>query len=859
MPVRDIRTRLSLDGEKEFKDALADARREMRVMGSELKLAAAEFQATGDQQGFMAQKSRILGEQIAQQEEIVRSLAERLEYSREHYKDNTRQIDDYAIQLNNARRALIQMRGELDENTQAMAELGNRTRLDEANNEIAKLASELKVAQAEFEATGNREDYLSARSRVLRQEIAQQEQAVEALNAAVTASAARHGENSAETARATVRANEATASLIRMRKELEDTDREAEELGRDSRRVGSQIEDGIGDAADETQGKLEDMFAALSRDVGTIRGSMVFSVATDVAGAVKDAMGTLAGIADSTREDRQRISLLNFNAENAGLDPTRINMLRMMVASITGDQDAAVEGISNLIASGMNWAQIQSATYALLGAWTQMPGTMEFQSMAESIREIVSTGEATGDFTNLLGLMGRDTEEFQAALDNAATEAGRLNAVMGYLYNTDLTGYFDSYRTDEANQTLLDAQKAQFELQEQINALGENIDELFLTDLKNFGVDVLTAVNDTLKEINENGLWATIDSRLKEAMTPIERGAEIIRMMNEGADYDTATEAVGERSPRQQRAEIERLQNEEGMSYNEAMMRDYAAQMGEEYDEDNWAVKAALWWEDFVNSLFGTADTATGEVDKRLQEMIELRDAILAEADLARESGHEDEAAEWEAMAEEQNRMIAERTAEIEAYKQAQDALISGTEADIQGNIDDLRAERTQLEAQLAQATNEGDEQGAAAIQKRLDEIAVEIEAHEATLKETGAGMAGAVAEGMTDGSASIANAGDAAAARGMSALASGIYAYGGTAVSAAWDVVRNISAVLERVDVSPATSALASASRAVASATGRNRGGNVNVNVQVDGRTVARASAPYMDAEMGRLAQRNA
>ena len=330
-------------------------------------------------------------------------------------------------------------------------------------------------------------------------------------------------------------------------------------------------------------------------------------------------------------------------------------------------------------------------------------------------------------------------------------------------------------------------------------------------------------------------------------------------MMNEGADYDTATETVGERSPRQQRAEIERLQNEEGMSYNEAMMRDYAAQMGEEYDEDNWAVKAALWWEDFVNSLLGTADTATGEVDKRLQEMIELRDAILAEADLARESGHEDEAAEWEAMAEEQNRMIAERTAELEAYKQAQDALISGTEADIQGNIDDLRAERTQLEAQLAQATNEGDAQGAAAIQKRLDEIAVEIEAHEATLKETGAGMAGAVAEGMTDGSASIANAGDAAAARGMSALASGIYAYGGTAVSAAWDVVRNISAVLERVDVSPATSALASASQAVASATGRNRGGNVNVNVQVDGRTVARASAPYMDAEMGRLAQRNA
>ena len=89
--------------------------------------------------------------------------------------------------------------------------------------------------------------------------------------------------------------------------------------------------------------------------------------------------------------------------------------------------------------------------------------------------------------------------------------------------------------------------------------------------------------------------------------------------------------------------------------------------------------------------------------------------------------------------------------------------------------------------------------------------------------------------------------------------LGNGIAAATPYAVNQMAAMITGINAETDKLRVPDIPGALASASRAVASATGSNRGGNVNVNVQVDGRTVARASAPYMDAEMGRLAQRNA
>lgn len=798
MPVRDIRTRLSLDGEKEFRDALADARREMRVMGSELKLAAAEFQATGDQQGFMAQKSRILGEQIAHQEEIVRSLAERLEYSREHYKDNTRQIDDYAIQLNNARRALIQMRGELDENTQAMAELGNRTRLDEANNEIAKLASELKVAQAEFEATGNRENYLSARSRVLKQEIAQQEQAVEALNAAVAASTARHGENSAETARATVKANEATASLIRMRKELEDTDREAEELGRDSRRVGSQIEDGIGDAADETQGKLEDMFAALSRDVGNIRGSVTISAVTDIADVVGGALSSVAGFVDQYAEERRSQAILGFNARRAGLDDERIQALRAEVTALTGDSDTALEALSNLIATGWDIQNIEFAAKSLIGAEITFPETLQAESLAESIQKTISNPEGTaeGEILDLVSMLEQNTEEFQASIKEAGTAVGRANVILGLLNHDVLQEGYNAFINDPEVKGVLNEARVNQALDDEMTELSGHVADNFMTPLKAGATNLLKIANTIATE----GIGAGV--------------REYFSTLAETPGIKEASEAI----------------------------------------KQNLSTTHQRWTE-FAKSIATAFDEARADETDKLLSAQDYTAGMRAEAQNL-------ETQAMQALAEGRGADYYSLTAERDALMDE----ISETEAFVLERLDRLEEiyERlTELDSQKAEAEATGDAGAAEQASTAITSLTNEAETLQAELnakwRELGAGAVESMDEGMSQqGEALTQTAYSAGEAAGVS-LGNGIAAARSYAVGQMAAMITDINAEADKLRVPDVAGALASASQAVASATGRSRGGNVNVNVQVDGRTVARASAPYMDAEMGRLAQRNA
>ena len=87
---------------------------------------------------------------------------------------------------------------------------------------------------------------MTAKSQTLRSEIAQQEEIVKSLEGAVKDAGEKYGETAKATDDYQIKLNSAKATLEKMRRELDATDREAQDLGRDSVRVGRQLEDGIG-------------------------------------------------------------------------------------------------------------------------------------------------------------------------------------------------------------------------------------------------------------------------------------------------------------------------------------------------------------------------------------------------------------------------------------------------------------------------------------------------------------------------------------------------------------------------------------------------------------------------------------
>ena len=122
--VREIKTTLALDGEKKFKEAMADAAREMRVIKADLKAVSAEFSATDDAQKYYAQRTELLNQKIRQQTEIVNALDRAVKDSASKYGDAAKETDGYRIKLSNATAELFKMRREAEDAARELEELG---------------------------------------------------------------------------------------------------------------------------------------------------------------------------------------------------------------------------------------------------------------------------------------------------------------------------------------------------------------------------------------------------------------------------------------------------------------------------------------------------------------------------------------------------------------------------------------------------------------------------------------------------------------------------------------------------------------------------------------------------------------
>lgn len=123
MAVREIKTTLAVDGERAFNKAVTEAGRNMRVMASEMKAAAADFNLTGDEMEYLGRKSKSLNDLIAQQEAIIKALEGAVRDSAEAYGDASAKTDGYRIKLNNAQASLAKLKKELEDTGDETGEL----------------------------------------------------------------------------------------------------------------------------------------------------------------------------------------------------------------------------------------------------------------------------------------------------------------------------------------------------------------------------------------------------------------------------------------------------------------------------------------------------------------------------------------------------------------------------------------------------------------------------------------------------------------------------------------------------------------------------------------------------------------
>ena len=111
---KEIKQKITLEGEKEYNAAIKEAQRNLKTLRSELKAETAELGRNATEQQKAETKRKNLQKSIKEQEKIVKTYTKALEEVREKYGDNEDEVQKWEQKLNNARATLAGMKNDLD-------------------------------------------------------------------------------------------------------------------------------------------------------------------------------------------------------------------------------------------------------------------------------------------------------------------------------------------------------------------------------------------------------------------------------------------------------------------------------------------------------------------------------------------------------------------------------------------------------------------------------------------------------------------------------------------------------------------------------------------------------------------------
>lgn len=415
----EIKTRLTLDGEKEFKRGINSINQEMRLSNAQLKEVAATYDLNGNAQDRLTAKSRILREQVAAQNRIVQQYEERMRQAEQATDLSAEGLRGYSIQLTNAR---------------------------------------TKAKQLE--------------------------------------------------------------------KELADTDRELEELGRDSRRAGDQLENSLGEAAGETESKLQKLARSVNDTLGGMKKLQRVSVAVDIVRGAWDLGESLANYVQSATEDGMRRAMVQYNIGATGGNVGQSMTLANQYAAIFGDKDSSYEAIANLAAAGYKDESLLQMSRYIGGAAIRFQDTLKIESLADSLQETLSEGVLTGQISELVNRMAGETgisvEQVNKQLAEAKKKGNEQVALEAYLSNAGLDTYYDNFI--KQNEGLVESATALQEFNTALNDLAVTTLPLLTPAIKGM-TEMIEGVSGKMPQIT-----SAIDSVIEwvekkfgiEVLTPTE-------------------------------------------------------------------------------------------------------------------------------------------------------------------------------------------------------------------------------------------------------------------------------------------------------------------------------------------------
>ena len=315
--------------------------------------------------------------------------------------------------------------------------------LQQPNKEAADLQSKLKAVDQALKLDPTNTDLLAQKQRLLADAITQTESKLNLLKQAQE-EFIKSDKNidSAEYI-------ELEKQIAQTEKKLKDLKSTADDLSKSSVNISKSFKD-AGNALDNASQK--------TKGLSTAAGGLLAAWAATV---------------PATKELNQDLSFLSQNALEAGTSAENAEKAFDTFNNVVNETDSSVEGVSNLLQAGFTESNLQKAVEGLTGAYIKFPDTMKIESLADSLQETLATGQATGQFGELLDRLGIGAENFSDKLANCSTESEKQNLILKTLADNGLNDTYNSYVKN--NKALIESNDATQQFQEAIADLSESI------------------------------------------------------------------------------------------------------------------------------------------------------------------------------------------------------------------------------------------------------------------------------------------------------------------------------------------------------------------------------------------------
>lgn len=385
-----------------------------------------------------------------------------------------------------------------------------KQQIQSINRELREGNAQLKEVAATYDLNGNAQEKLTNKSQILRTQLDAQNRIVQEYENRMRQAEAATDLSADGLRNYSIQLTNARTKAKQLEKELNDTDRELEELGRDSRKAGDKLEDNLGEAAEDVENKFEKMAQGIKDSLEDVKDLQSISLGVDLVRGAWDIGENIANYVEQTVNDNLKRAMVEYNITSAGGDLGTSMAVANEYAGIFQDTDSAYEAVSNLVAAGYSDNELKKMAQYIGGATIMFQDTLKIESLADSLQESLTSGELTGQISELIiDRLGYDEETTKEQFAEAYKNGQADIALEAYLANSGLAEYYEGFK--EQNKELVEA--------------ATNLQEfnVALNELAGTTLPMLTPVIETLTTAIK---WAA--DEIEEAIAFLQHPEEVV-------------------------------------------------------------------------------------------------------------------------------------------------------------------------------------------------------------------------------------------------------------------------------------------------------------------------------------------